>query len=73
MSCPATTAAMKAAAPSLGASAAPASTISAPSGPPIQFHHGAARIAATAGGLGRIASITSTAVAIVPQIEKKAA
>ena len=35
---PATTAAMKAAAPSRGTSAAPESTKSAPSGPPTQFH-----------------------------------
>ena len=64
---------MKAAAPSRGVRVAPASTIRAPSGPPIQFHHGAARMAAAGGGAGRITSMNATAVRIVPQIEKKAA
>lgn len=45
-------AAIKAAAPSFGVSAAPAKTINAPSGPPIQFHHGAERIAFNEGGEG---------------------
>src|SRR4051812_16096933 len=72
-SCPATTAAINAAAPSLGVNAAPDKTISAPRGPPIQFHHGVARNIAAEGAAGRIASITIKAVTIVPQIEKKVA
>ncbi len=64
---------MKAAAPSRGASAAPERTMSAPIGPPIQFHHGAPRAATASGGVGRRMSITVAAVRIVPQIEKKAA
>jgi nucleoside phosphorylase len=66
-------AAMKAAAPSLGVSAAPDRTMSAPSGPPIQFHHGAERNAAWLGTGGRIIAITMTAVTIVPQMEKNVA
>ena len=64
---------MNVAAPSFGVSAAPESTIRAPSGPPIQFHQGAPRIAASAGGAGCTSAITIRAVAIVPRIEKKAA
>src|SRR5436190_1552377 len=64
---------MNAAAPSLGASAAPDNTISAPSGPPIQFHHGAERNAAADGCAGRMISITITAVTTVPQMEKNVA
>src|SRR5688500_10410213 len=70
---PATIAAMKAAAPSLGVNAAPERTINAPSGPPIQFHHGAERIAAADGKAGRRNSITTTAVRMVPVMEKKVA
>src|ERR1043165_373473 len=70
---PATIAAINAAAPRRGVNAAPESTISAPSGPPIQFHQGAERIAAAVGGAGRMMSITMTPVMIVPQIEKNVA
>lgn len=47
--------------------------MTAPRGPPIQFHHGAARIVAADGAAGRISNITTTAVIIVPQIEKNVA
>src|ERR1051325_5005620 len=70
---PATIAAINAAAPRRGVNAAPERTISAPSGPPIQFHQGAARIALAAGAGGRMINITMTPVIIVPQIEKNVA
>ena len=66
-------AAMNAAAPNRGVRAAPERTINAPSGPPIQFHQGAARMAAAEGGVGRMMSITMTPVTMVPQMEKKVA
>lgn len=50
---PATTAEMKAAAPSRGMRAAPDSTIIAPNGPPIQFHQGVDRMVANGGTGGR--------------------
>src|SRR5687767_2134338 len=64
---------MKAAAPSLGVRAAPLRTITAPSGPPIQFHHGVERRTPMGGKLGRMMSITKTALRMVPQMEKKVA
>src|ERR1041385_6003665 len=70
---PATIAAINAAAPRRGVNAAPERTISAPTGPPIQFHQGAERIAAAVGGAGRMMSITMMPVMIVPQIEKNVA
>ena len=70
---PETTRAMNTAAPSFSVSAAPARTIIAPSGPPIQFHHSVFLTASMLGAGGRKISISSTAVVKVPQIEKKAA
>jgi hypothetical protein len=53
---------MNSAAPSLSVSAAPASTMSEPSGPPIQFHHGASRSAPRLGVGGRRISIAMVTV-----------
>src|SRR5687768_7815853 len=64
---------MKAAAPSLGVRAAPLRTMRAPSGPPIQFHHGVARRIAKEGKLGRMIIMTRTALRMVPQMEKNVA
>src|SRR5206468_3458981 len=54
-------------------SAAPARTMSAPSGPPIQFHHSVSRRLAMLGVCGRRINIAIVAVSIVPRIEKYAA
>ena len=64
---------MKAAAPSLGVSAAPLRTMTAPSGPPIQFHQGVERKSVTEGKSGRMMSMAMAALTIVPQMEKKVA
>ena len=67
---PPTMADRKTPAPSLGVSTAPASTIKAPSGPPIQFHHGVERITSSGGGDGLNRSRSVTAVTMVPQTLK---
>ena len=57
----------------MGVKAAPERTMRAPSGPPIQFHHGVERSAADEGNEGRMKSITTAAVMMVPVMEKKVA
>ena len=61
------------AAPIRGVIVAPASTISAPVGPPTQNHHDVDRSVSHDGAAGRRSSIATTAHTIVPQIEKNAA
>ena len=45
----------------------------APSGPPIQFHHSVCLIDVIVGAGGRMSSISTTVVMIVPQMENVAA
>jgi hypothetical protein len=52
---------------------APASTINAPIGPPIQYHQLVCFNVSPVGTLGRKISIATTAQMIVPQMEKNVA